>query len=47
MLVEHDIFKLDVSVGNTLRMQVLQCTDELTEDFLRIVFVHASIRFGL
>jgi hypothetical protein len=28
-------------------MQVLQSTDELTEDFLRIVFFHASIRFGL
>ena len=47
VLVEHDIFKFDVAMSYTFRVQVLQGAYELTEDFLRILFVHASIRLRL
>lgn len=43
ILVKHHVLKLNVSVSNALRMQILKSAYQLTEYLFRIVFVHTSI----
>lgn len=46
-LIQHDVLKFDVSVGDALRMEILQSIHELSVYSPSFLFRHASMGFAL